>query len=249
MKYCILEASVARHKVATHSLLKPFEDEVYYIDEGQIMEFDTPEEAIEYLYIFMPLTEHMAIPGSREALEMYQSLWMGTGEACLHNLEKLTLSFSDKENIRWDYGQDDVDSLAEAMQEFDELDEPRDADAHPGEYVVGSHLLGDSELLRGRSCFMMMLNVDLDFEKLPRCEQEMVIVPDTIDKKRVTIDEGKMFDLWCMYQCNFNKPKAIMLAWRLYLVQMYGMKTYKIKNKCEELVYSFNKFRLKKGWY
>lgn len=254
MKYSVLTAPLYTIDIATTSLLKPVVTEVRYAEEATILDFDTEEEAIEHVQQFLPFDKVLALPGQREGLEFYASVWMGKDETCLQDLLTLSQKLTDKDNFHWDYGQKDAEQLKASMDEYDDCHEEKEFEEQGNhKYVVGSLLMGDSQLLGGRSSFMLMLNCDLEFEDLTEEEQISVIDPATINRKKVTIDEGLMLDLWAIKKCNGNKRKAQVMLWGMYINDVIRSKKYALKswflNKYHRTATRINEFRKDRGWY
>lgn len=250
MKYSVLTAPIEHVQVPTGSFMNPVTIETRYTEAATILDFATEQAAIEHVQQFLPFDTVMALPGQRDGLEFYANLWMGEGENCLQDLPTLAEKLADAENFFWTYGQDDADALKDALEEHDDCTQPK-TDGDDDKMVVGAYLMGDSRLLGGRSCMSMMF-VDLEFDELTEIEQLRVIDTTTVSRKKVTVDNGLMFDLWCMKKCKNNKSLATMLALKIYINDTVRSKCYnlqsRISSKYIQNVTAFNQWRIDKGW-
>lgn len=257
MDYCILTAKVETKRTITSSLFSPVEYNTVYSEDPVFTTFDNEHDAKMFAVQYWPYKKWIVLPGHHDALCFHASMWMGKGEKCLDNQEHLQERLTMVTDWNWDFYDKDWDSMNKAMLEVQECEEdkPRSKPDNGKKYQVGSYLSDDSKfvLFKTSSVFIMFHKLsDIEFDDLPIHEQELVITSDSINKKRVTVSMGALFDLALLKKFNGNKVLATIYATSHALYKSLGMKRYRITNKIEQMwhenVYKFNLYRDRKGW-
>lgn len=253
MEYCILSAQIKTEVEPSENLLVPTKTITRYTSDATFGTFSNEKDAIEYATLLIAdYPDIMILSGSPEAMELYESLWMGIGEECLHDYKTVALKIlSGKAD--WTYGQDNYDQLRMSTDEHEEmqLEKP----LVEGSPTVGSYLMDKSKLVLvdvSGSFYLFHPSTDIKYEDLTPEEQLSVTTPDTIGKAMICVSMGAMFDLWCLKKFDGDIIAAQAYATTLAVKETASMKIYHAKtvasDKARSLIKRFNTARIKYGF-
>lgn len=253
MEYSVLTVGIETKLEPTENIIHPTSLVTRYTSDATITSFDNELVAMQFASNYWPGNITLALPGDKDGLKLYEQLWMGIGEECLQNVERLANSLMDFTAYNWSFGKEDRDSLDEAIEDHEEQ-ERGDELVEGTSQKVGSYAMDRSELTWYESSAVYLLgHTSTDnFEDLTPEEQALVITEDSKDKAIVTVSMGAMFDLWCLKKFNGNVIEAMAYATMFSAKNDLSSKKYQIEQKVETTVRDYikklNQIRIDNGW-